>query len=192
MMKQRWYDGTMMKQRWYDGTMVKQRWYDGETTMDLIHHTEMKPEKPYNFSWIIDNQLAGMGYPSEYSNLLYLYNKDITCIVALLDSRTSTAEQFREFTTLGLNVREFSPPTLEQIHTGIEFIENCIADNKSVAVHCAHGIGRTGTLLACYLAKKHHITGDEAIAMLREMRPYSVETSEQEDVVRTYASRVVQ
>ena len=36
------------------------------------------------------------------------------------------------------------------------------------------GLGRTGTLIGCYLMKKYHMTSKEAIAWLRMARPGSV------------------
>lgn len=58
---------------------------------------------------------------------------------------------------------------------------------QGVAVHCMHGHGRTGTMLACYLIKTKKISGVEAIGEIRKMRKGSIETYEQEKaVVRFY------
>ena len=39
-----------------------------------------------------------------------------------------------------------------------------------MAVHCHAGLGRTGVLIACYLAYSQRIRGDEAIARVRQKR----------------------
>ena len=44
----------------------------------------------------------------------------------------------------------------------------------AVAVHCDDGRGRTGTLIALYLMKRHGFTARQAIAWLRMVRPGSV------------------
>jgi len=54
-----------------------------------------------------------------------------------------------------------------------------------VGVHCHAGIGRTGTILAAYLISQGK-TARDALRELRVMRPGSVETSEQEDVLISY------
>jgi atypical dual specificity phosphatase len=59
-----------------------------------------------------------------------------------------------------------------------------------VAVHCGGGLGRTGTLLACYLVSAEGLPADAAIARVRAARPGSVETEDQEQAVRRYAERL--
>ncbi|KAF1465204.1 Dual specificity protein phosphatase 23, partial [Megadyptes antipodes antipodes] len=45
------------------------------------------------------------------------------------------------------------------------------------------GHGRTGTMLACYLAKVQKMSGGDAIREIRRLRPGSIETWEQEQAV---------
>jgi len=56
-------------------------------------------------------------------------------------------------------------------------------------VSCYAGIGRTGTVLACYLVHRGEEPA-EAIIRVRRLRPGSIETPEQETAVRQYAAWV--
>ena len=57
---------------------------------------------------------------------------------------------------------------------------------QAVAVHCFHGRGRTGTILACYLVKSRGMKAKDAITYVRRKRPLSVETKEQVETVFVY------
>lgn len=54
---------------------------------------------------------------------------------------------------------------------------------KNVVVHCFGGIGRSGMFLACMAKIVFNITGEEAIAWVREYVPGAVETDSQRQFV---------
>lgn len=86
---------------------------------------------------------------------------------------------------LHLPVPDFTAPTLLQVEQFIQKTKQVNEANLGVAVHCKGGIGRTGTLLACWLVAQGE-SAEEAIAHVRELRPRSVETKDQEDLVKRY------
>lgn len=65
----------------------------------------------------------------------------------------------------------------------------CVPPFQGVAVHCMHGHGRTGTMLACYLVKSMNLSGIDAIKKIRKLRQGSIETHEQEKAVVQFYQR---
>ncbi|XP_057673666.1 protein tyrosine phosphatase domain-containing protein 1 isoform X2 [Corythoichthys intestinalis] len=55
-----------------------------------------------------------------------------------------------------------------------------------IAVHCHAGLGRTGVLLACFLAYATRMTANQAILYIRAKRPGSVQTRSQLTCVREF------
>ena len=68
----------------------------------------------------------------------------------------------------------------------IVFIDLQTGQQKPVVVSCYAGIGRTGTVLACYLVHRGEEPA-EAINRVRQLRPSSIQTPEQEAAVYQYA-----
>ncbi len=75
----------------------------------------------------------------------------------------------------------------ELLERGVAVIADALAAGRRVAVHCAGGRGRTGTLLACYLVHQG-LDPAAAIARVREVRPGAVETRAQVAAVEAYAA----
>ena len=137
-----------------------------------------------NFSWLIEGEIAGMAKPaSSVYDFEFLKDKGFEAIVSLTEFPLSEVltDEFG-FSVKHIPVRDFEAPTLEQIENFVVFAEKARSEGKKLVVHCDAGIGRTGTMLACYLVSKGFSAAD-AIEEVRTKRPGSLETIEQEEVV---------
>lgn len=147
---------------------------------------------PRNFSWLIKDEIAGMGRPmSIVTDLEFLKDNGIEAIVSLtvLPLHKTLIEEFG-FEYKHIPVADFTSPTQEQIDEFLCFVNNLISSKKKIVVHCDAGAGRTGTMLACYLVSKG-CSAKKAILEVRRSRPGSVETMEQEDTVIKYEERLL-
>jgi atypical dual specificity phosphatase len=90
-----------------------------------------------------------------------------------------------------LPVPDLTPPSPDDIRTAIAVIDAALASGLPIAVHCAAGLGRTGTVMASWLVTQGY-DADGAIARIRELRPGSIETAEQEAAVREFTRRLSQ
>ncbi|XP_051880310.1 dual specificity protein phosphatase 23b isoform X2 [Pristis pectinata] len=138
---------------------------------------------PHNFSWIEPNKLAGMALPRLPAHYQYLYENGIRHLVTLCERKPPYHDTCPAVKIHHIRIHDFCSPTFEQIKRFLSIVEEANAKGEGVAVHCLHGFGRTGTMLACYLVKSRKITGVDAIEEIRRIRRGSIETSEQEKTV---------
>ncbi|XP_063968598.1 dual specificity protein phosphatase 23-like [Lytechinus pictus] len=140
---------------------------------------------PPFFTWVSSN-LAAHGMPSFPDQMRYLADKGIRYVVSLTSECRPPVEATPSITWIPIGIDDFHPPTLEQVAEFIRVVEKAEKENKSVSVHCMRGRGRTGTMVACYFIKMQNMSAAEAIAEVRHQRPGSIETAEQEDLIREY------
>lgn len=143
-----------------------------------------------NFGWLIEGAVAGVAGPRSADALAALREQGITNLLTLteqpLDRSLLTAAGM---TATHLPVQDFTPPSPAQLDQAVAAIDQCVAAGAPIAVHCAAGLGRTGTVLACYLVSRG-ATAADAIAEVRRLRPGSIETAEQEAAIRGYERRL--
>jgi predicted protein tyrosine phosphatase len=78
-----------------------------------------------------------------------------------------------------------TPPTLDDIRRGVDFIQQQIDAGGKVYVHCRAGVGRAPTMTACYLVSTG-LTPDDAWAAIRKRRPFIYPTTLQIAQVDAY------
>lgn len=135
-----------------------------------------------NFSWIVPGRVAGMARPRP-GDLDWLRAQGVTAVLSL----TERPPDLQGFKVHHIPVVDMTSPTLEQVRDAVGFIRRVVDGGGSVVTHCTAGMGRTGTILAAYLVGEGFPV-QEALRRVRELRPGSVETLEQEEILSTYAA----
>lgn len=141
-----------------------------------------------NFSWVLEGSLAAAQGPTSRRDLIFLKLQDIRSIVRM-EEQTISGEAL-EFADLYEPVPDYTAPSLDQIHRMVTFIEAEIETwEHPVVVTCQAGLGRTGTVLASYLVYVGY-KPEDAMKLIRELRPGSIQTRDQEDAIKRYYERL--
>ncbi|XP_056629412.1 dual specificity protein phosphatase CDC14B isoform X3 [Triplophysa dalaica] len=159
-------------------------WLDfSKFNVDEYEHYERAENGDFN--WIIPGKFLAFsgphpkskienGYPLHAPEAYFPYFRkhDITTIIRL-NKKMYDAKRFTDmgFSHHDLFFVDGSTPN-DVILT--KFLNICENAEGGIAVHCKAGLGRTGTLIACYMMKHFRITAAEAIAWIRICRPGSV------------------
>eukprot|EP00095_Tigriopus_kingsejongensis_P007281 snap_masked-scaffold144_size312663-processed-gene-2.25 protein:Tk07281 transcript:snap_masked-scaffold144_size312663-processed-gene-2.25-mRNA-1 annotation:"dual specificity protein phosphatase cdc14a" len=117
----------------------------------------------------IDN---GYPYHSPESYFNYFRLHHVTTIIRL-NKKIYDAKRFTKagFQHEDLFFIDGSTPSDEIL---ADFIRICESAKGGIAVHCKAGLGRTGSLIGCYIMKHWRWTALEVIAWLRICRPGSI------------------
>ncbi|MBM3333487.1 dual specificity protein phosphatase family protein [Candidatus Sumerlaeota bacterium] len=141
-----------------------------------------------NFRFLLKDKLAGMGHPGYRDTLpealAELRRKGIGAIVSL-DEEGLPDDLVAEhgFIYRHYPIEDFRAPSLQQAQAFVQFVDQQLAEGRAVVAHCWAGIGRTGTMLACYLV---HRGQSLAEAERRVARFGGIETREQREFVRRF------
>ena len=121
--------------------------------------------------WALPGRLLAGEYPRErdddtsINKLLGYLNAGIYTFVDLTepDELAPYASMLRTLASQhGVDIRHhrFSipdksvPPSIELMHNILQTIHSELGDNRNVYVHCWGGVGRTGTVIGCYLVER--------------------------------------
>ncbi|MBI5146692.1 MAG: dual specificity protein phosphatase family protein [Thaumarchaeota archaeon] len=142
-------------------------------------------KRPTNFSWLIEGKLAGCGMPTSFEEMNWIRNQGVKSIITMTEDSLPNS-WLDEIEYLHVPTEDLMAPDLEKIDRAVDYIDERIKSKEPVMVHCAAGIGRTGTILASYLIKYQKMTAKDAIEKIRDERPGSVQSDVQEMAVSMY------
>ena len=141
------------------------------------------------FSWIDRPRLAALAMPDSAADLAWLRRQGVEVLVSLTE-KPLPRHWVNDAGLMAVNVPvpDMEAPTDRQLDLLLDTIRKANSSGMGVAIHCAAGLGRTGTVLAAYFVASGLPPG-EAVEKVRDLRPGSVETVEQERAIERYAAR---
>ena len=146
----------------------------------------------FNFSWVIERELAGSAAPQSLDDLLWLRLQGIEVLMRLAEEYTGIERRDVEeagLVDIHIPFTDFVEPGQERISRVLLCIEKALSEGKAVAVCCRGGIGRTGCILACYCIRRYRMSAREALDFVRSRRA-AVDCEAMESAVRKYAGRI--
>ncbi len=154
--------------------------------------------------WIEDEALAAGAIPVSADDIRSLHQQGVRAILTLTEHPLmrfqgvdNTLFESLEIDYLHTPVDDFTAPTVEQASKATQFINQMKALGKPVYLHCAAGIGRTGTMLHAYYVMEG-LNLEDAKEKVREAKPSSqflmlstIQRSFVEDLARQLNPNVV-
>ena len=138
--------------------------------------------KPDNFSWIIEEKLAGSAIPTSKEEIDWIKQEGVKSIVTIREEPLED-EWIKDVNYLHVHSNDMGIPEFSDLVDSVDFIHQRITNDEPVMVHCLAGLGRTGTILACYLIKYENISADDAIEKVRQERHGSIQSFSQEEII---------
>ncbi|XP_073906998.1 dual specificity protein phosphatase CDC14A isoform X2 [Castor canadensis] len=172
-------------------------------TFDVDEYEHYERVENGDFNWIVPGKFLAFsgphpkskienGYPLHAPEAYFPYFKkhNVTAIVRL-NKKIYEAKRFTDagFEHHDLFFLDGSTPSDNIVR---RFLNICENTEGAIAVHCKAGLGRTGTLIACYVMKHYRFTHAEIIAWIRICRPGSIIGPQQHFLEEKQASLWVQ
>ena len=138
--------------------------------------------KPDNFSWMLENKLAGSAIPTSIDEVQWAIDQGVKSIVTVREEPLDES-WIKDVKYLHILSNDMGVPEFVDLVSAVDFIHRRITNNEPVLVHCLAGMGRTGIILACYLVKHQKMSASEATEKVRKERPGSIQSYPQEEII---------
>ena len=169
----------------------------------------MNPATPIDDSyWVIPNRLLAGEYPGQLDELAARRKVQSFLdagVTAFIDLTEAGERGLKPYDHLLQSVRELDGgaivyrrtpiqdlgiPSSSKMSEMLALINELLDSGKVIYVHCWGGIGRTGTVVGCFMVEKFGINGLEALQKIKRFRDgtpdgwrISPETPKQRDMV---------
>ena len=151
-----------IKSHWIIFVILLQKLFD-------IMHRAIQGIPSVKRSQISANLYLGGQY--NLMGLKKLKQMGLTAIVSMRESSIYNEAHFEGFNFLHLPTIDNTPPAIEDLIRGAEFIESEIKKKGKVYIHCRQGIGRGPCMAIAYLLKLG-TTYDDAYALVKSVRTF--------------------
>lgn len=150
--------------------------------------------RPYGRSyWVIPNLFLAGYYPGEKDDeaalvkLETLLSTGVRTIINLMEEdeiswdglpftpyshllqRVAKSKDL-DITYAQLSIEDMNVPSRASMQIVLDIIDSSLRKQRPVYIHCRGGIGRTGTVVGCFLARHAIASGDGIIIKLKELR----------------------
>ena len=109
--------------------------------------------RPDNFSWLIENKLAGSAVPTSIDEIKWVIDQGVKSIVTVREEPLDDIWT-KDVNYLHVHSNDMGVPEFDDLTHAIDFIHSRIKSNERVVGHYLAGMGRTGDIHACYLMLK--------------------------------------
>lgn len=101
-----------------------------EESGEPVECEEVDSYPPWNFSWVVPNELAVMAHPRNVENMRWIEEQGIKHLITLSPEKRPPLGATPNLEWSEIAVDEFEPPTIKQIKQFIETCQRCQLKNE--------------------------------------------------------------